>query len=142
MTHAIRRHPEAFTSSPTGKMSKPVKDKPYLKWLHDLPCVVTGRLGVQAAHISYDAPEYGKLGRGKGTKESDRWAIPLCPEEHQIQHSMNERDYWRSRGIDPCILALAIHGAYPNHGLAMLAINHARLASRGLWPAGNNTEHD
>jgi hypothetical protein len=112
----------AFSRQPTGKNSRPVKEKPYLAWLHDLPCIVTGRLDVEAAHISYPAPAYGKLGRGKGQKESDRCAVPLCPEEHRNQHSMGERTYWALHGIDPCVVALALHGAYPNTGLALLVI--------------------
>ena len=131
----VAYHPEAFANAPTGKTSKPVKDKPYLEWLHGLPCIVTGRLEVQAAHVSYPAPQYGKLGRGKSTKESDRWAVPLCAEEHALQHTMNERDYWRMRGIDPCVVALAIHGAYPNTGLALLAIKNIERRP-GLWQRG------
>lgn len=114
----------AFSKQPTGKNSRPVKDKPYLEWLHDLPCIVTGALGVEAAHVSYAAPGYGKLGRGKGQKESDRWAVPLCPQEHRNQHSMGERTYWALHGIDPCVVALALYGAYPNTGLALLVIQN------------------
>jgi hypothetical protein len=114
----------AFSRQPTGKHSRPVKEKSYLVWLHDLPCIVTGRLGVEAAHISYPAPAYGKLGRAKGQKESDRWAVPLCAEEHRNQHSMGERTYWALQGIDPCLVALALHGAYPNTGLALLVIQN------------------
>lgn len=135
---------KGFDYQPTGKISKPVKDKPYLDWIRDLPCIVTGRLNVEAAHISFLAPEYGKLGRGKGAKESDRWAIPLCAEEHRLQHTMNEQDYWASRGINPCVVALALRGAYPNSGLALIVIQNIKLEPverRGaLWPAGNNRE--
>lgn len=137
---------KGFDHQPTGKISKPVKDKPYLDWIRDLPCIVTGRLNVQAAHISYLAPQHGKLGRGKGAKESDRWAIPLCAEEHRIQHTMNEQAYWASRGIDPCVVALALYGAYPNSGLALIVIQNIKrepVERRGtLWPAGNNHEGD
>lgn len=118
----------AFALQPTGKSSKPVKDKPYLEWLHDLPCIVSRRSPVEAAHVSYPDPRYGKLGRGKGSKESDRWAVPLHPDEHRRQHSMSERAYWQSVGIDPCVVALALHAAYPDTGRALLIISSIERA--------------
>lgn len=122
----VRRDPEAFTMQPTGKNSAPVKDKPYLEWLHELPCIVTGKTPVEAAHISYAAPEYGKLGRAKSQKESDRWAVPLHKDEHDRQHSMNERKYWRSVGIDPCSVALSLHAAFPDTERGLLIIRSRR----------------
>lgn len=127
----VAYHDEAFTLAPTGKASKPVKDRAYLDFIRSLPCVVTGRRPVQAAHVSYPNPALGKLGRGKSAKESDRWAVPLCPEEHARQHSMSEEAYWRSVGIDPCVTALALHGAYPNETLALLIVRNASRSS--LW---------
>lgn len=122
MALAIRK--SGFGNQPTGKSSRRVKDKPYLEWIRQLPCIVTGRLGVEAAHISYAEPSYGKLGRGMGSKESDRWVVPLCPAEHRNQHSMGERAYWSLHGIDPCVVALALYGAYPDAGLAMIVIQN------------------
>lgn len=120
---AFQFRKQGFDLQPTGKASKAVKDKDYLSYLHSLPCVVTGRTPVEAAHVSYADPRYGKLGRGKGSKESDRWAVPLHTDEHARQHAMNERAYWREVGIDPCILALALHAACPDVGLGMIIIN-------------------
>lgn len=124
MALRIARPETAFSHQPTGKNSKPVKDKPYLEWLHDLPCLVTRRMPVEAAHVSYAEPALGKLGRAKGRKESDMWAVPLCREEHARQHSMNEREYWRSVGINPCVVALALRAAYPDTDRALLIINN------------------
>ena len=112
MAFALRK--QGFDQQPTGKKSKPVKDKDYLSFLHNLPCIVTGRTPVEAAHISYAEPKYGKLGRGKASKESDLWAVPLHKSEHDRQHSMNERAYWRSVGIDPCVVALSLYVACPD----------------------------
>ena len=95
---------------------KSTKDKGYLSFVHRLPCVVTGRYEVQAAHVSFAAPHYGHYGRGKGTKAPDRWCLPLCQEEHTRQHSMSEREYWSSVGIDPHLLALVIHGLFTEMG--------------------------
>lgn len=101
---------EAFPSK------KPSKSKDYLVFLHKLPCVVSGKHGVEAAHVSFAAPEYGHYGRAKGSKAPDRWALPLSPDEHRRQHSMNEAEYWRSVGINPHILALTIFGIFTDMG--------------------------
>jgi hypothetical protein len=116
--------PTAFANQPVSKNSGRRHDKPYLEWIRELPCIVTRRIGVEAAHISFPAPEYGKLGRGLSRKESDRWAIPLIPEEHRNQHAIGEREYWKVVGINPCIVALALYGAYPDSGLAMVILNN------------------
>lgn len=137
MAFRLARHSEAFTLQPTGKTSKREKDAGYLDFIRSLPCIVTRREGVEAAHVSYAVPEYGKLGRGKGSKESDRWAVPLDPEEHRRQHTMNERDYWRSVGIDPCIVAALLFAAYPNRERALLIINNIKRAS-AVSPRGFN----
>jgi hypothetical protein len=91
---------------------RPPKRKKYLEFLHDLPCVVTGRYGVQAAHVSYASPMHGHYGRAKGTKAPDRFALPLCPGEHARQHDMNEREFWLSVGIDPHDLANTLWGIF------------------------------
>lgn len=114
----------AFSRAPTGKMSRPVKDKTYLDWIRQLPCIITGRYGVDAAHISFAAPHYGKLGRGKSQKESDRWTLPLSREQHERSHRIGETAYWNEVGIDPCIVAMSLYGAYPNTDLALLVIGN------------------
>lgn len=96
--------------------AKPAKKAGYLAFLHKLPCVVSGRYGVQAAHISFAAPQYLHYGRGKGHKADDRWALPLSPEAHAEQHSGNEAAYWAAQGIDPHLLALVIYGAWSAMG--------------------------
>lgn len=94
------------------------KDAGYLKWLHQLPCVLTGRYGVQAAHISYTATRWGCYGRGKGTKVSDLFALPLNAESHALQHSGklgSEESFWAHYGIDPhelCVVLWAIYSQY------------------------------
>lgn len=110
---------------------KPAKSKDYLSFLHSLPCVVTGATTVQAAHVSFAAPRYGHYGRSKGTKAPDRFALPLSPEEHARQHSMNEAAYWASVGINPHILALTLWGLFTDMGddaepFAIAVINQYR----------------
>lgn len=110
---------------------KPAKSKDYLSFLHSLPCVVTGATTVQAAHVSFAAPRYGHYGRGRGTKAPDRFALPLSPEEHARQHSMNEAAYWASVGINPHILAMTLWGLFTDMGddaepFAIAVINQYR----------------
>jgi hypothetical protein len=122
--------------------AKPQKSKPYLHWLHALPCCVSGRHGVQAAHVSFAAPWYGNYGRGKGTKVADLFAVPLHPEEHARQHAMNEEQFWREAGVDPHQLAntlWAIHSAYPEHEATIKAT--ARI-NQGLALAGRLPSRD
>lgn len=126
MGFAIRRHPEAFSLSPIDK-KRPVKKEPdYLKWLHELPCLVTGVRPVEACHVSYADPRYGKRERGKGEKADDRWTVPLCPTEHRTQHFMGERAYWALVGIDPLQVALALYGVKGDNTMAEIIIRNAR----------------
>ena len=126
-----------FDRQPIGKQSKREKDARYLDFVRSLPCIVTGREQVEAAHVSYPEPRYGKLGRGKGAKESDCWAVPLDPDEHRRQHSMGEREYWQSVGIDPCIVAALLYAAYPSRDRALLVINNIKRGS-AFAPSGFN----
>lgn len=127
---------------PTPK-ARPAKRGPYLAWLHTLPCVVTGRNDVQAAHLSYANAWHGHYGRGRSTKAPDRFALPLCEEEHRRQHSMSERDFWDSVGINPHELANTLFGLWSDYDeheatttatariISGLAVN-GRLPSRDL----------
>lgn len=100
--------------------AKPKKEATYLDFIRELPCVVTGKYGVEAAHVSYSNPTYGSYGRGKGTKVSDRWTLPLSPEQHRIQHSMNEAEFYEDRGINPHLISLIIYGLWTEHKSAAL----------------------
>ncbi|MBB3453945.1 hypothetical protein FHT86_002201 [Rhizobium sp. BK313] len=102
----------ANTNFDPAPKRKPAKSKGYLSFIHSLPCVVSGAYGVEAAHLSSPALHFGHYGRGKGSKAPDRWALPLSPTQHRIQHSMNEMEFWRRAGIDPHILALTIFGLW------------------------------
>lgn len=124
MGFRLQRDPEAFSRQPTGKGSKRVEKPAYLDFIRSLPCLVTRREGVEAAHVSFADPRAGKLGRGKGSKESDCWAVPLSPDEHRKQHSGDEKSYWQSVGIDPIQTAAFLHSAYPHRERALLIINN------------------
>lgn len=112
MALQIRKPRTAFSLQPTGKKSGRIEDKDYLAWIRTLPCAVSGIFPVEAAHVSFPAPQYGKLGRGMSRKETDYWALPLSADQHRAQHSMGERKYWELIGVDPCVVALALRAAY------------------------------
>ncbi|WP_029620207.1 DUF968 domain-containing protein [Pseudorhizobium marinum] len=120
---------------------KPSKNKGYLSFIHKLPCVVTGRYGVEAAHLSMAAPQFGHYGRGKGRKAPDRWVLPLSRESHYEQHQDGEERFWSRTGINPHILALTIFGLYSDMGddaqpfataiINQVLANAGRLRERG-----------
>lgn len=110
---AFRINMQTEESFPKAKSKK---DKGYLHFLHSLPSVISGRYGVEAAHLSYANPRYGHYGRGKGTKASDMWALPMTPEEHRESHSMNEVEYWSDVGENPHSLALVLWAIYSQYG--------------------------
>ncbi len=124
MAFQLPRNPEAFSRQPTGKISKRIEDKNYLDFVRSLPCIITGVYGVEAAHISLPSPQYGKLGRGLGRKESDRWTLPLSQESHRRQHEIGEEKFWDEVGINPFVVALSLYGVYPNEELALLVIRN------------------
>lgn len=94
---------------------KAVKREPYLQWIRNLPCIVTGQHGVEACHLSTANISYGHFGRGKSQKASDRWALPLTPTEHRRQHGMNELIYWRSTRVNPYKAATILWGMYSDN---------------------------
>lgn len=95
--------------------AKPKKNGPYLAWLHTLPSCISGRYGVEAAHVSFANPHYGHWGRGKGTKAPDLFALPLTQDEHAQQHGGSEEAFWARQGINPhelCVILWAIYSAH------------------------------
>ena len=99
------------------RKGKPRKEASYLDFIRSLPCCVTGKHGVEAAHVSFPNTRFGAYGRGKGTKVPDRWSLPLSPEEHRKQHDMNEEDYWANcTDCHPHMLAVIIYGLWNELG--------------------------
>ena len=71
--------------------------------------VTCARDGVEAAHIRFADVLLGKREVGKGERPDDRWAVPLHYIQHRAQHATGERKWWRSKGIDPLAVALALY---------------------------------
>lgn len=139
---ASRINLAAYDRDPEPPKKRPAKRADYLAWIHELPCCVTGRTGVQAAHLSYSAPWYGHYGRARGTKAPDRFALPLCPEEHIRQHSMNEEAYWRGVGIDPHLLALTLFGIFNDYDQFEATQRATARIMSGLTAAGRYPTRD
>lgn len=69
-----------------------IRDKKHLQWIATLPCCVTGKPDVQAAHI-----RTGQTG-GMGLKPCDSLTVPLDHMAHRIQHDIGEAKFWGKYG--------------------------------------------
>ena len=123
---------------PTPK-AKARKNGDYLAFLHKLPSCISGKYGVQAAHISYANPWFGSWGRGKGTKVHDLFALPITPEEHDLQHSCklgSEERFWGVHGISPHELCVTLFGIYSNFDEDEAVARATARINSGLAAAG------
>lgn len=106
----IARPISAFSVDRRSRQRAPRKiNSSHLAWIRTLPSLVPGEGNVEAAHVRYADPLYLKRGTGKGEKPDDKWVVPLCASAHRAQHTMNERQFWRERGIDPLRIALLLY---------------------------------
>lgn len=126
--YQIRRPDTAFSISPTRRQKKPrMKDDAHLAWIRGLPCLISGtRKRVEAAHIRYADPAFGKPETGMGHKSSDCWVVPLESDQHADQHKHGEREWWQSKGIDPVPVALALYMASGDDEAAEVILRKAR----------------
>jgi hypothetical protein len=104
----------------------------HLAWIRTLPCLITLRRhdGVEAAHIRYGDPAYGKRRTGKQEKPDDRFTVPLHHEAHRTgkdaQHnSGKEREWWERMRIDPLKIAACLWLHTGDDEAAELVIIHA-----------------
>lgn len=125
--YEIVRPPTAFSLSPgKGKKRPRVHNKAHLDFIRSLPCAITGTRPVEAAHVRYAAPEWGKRETGTAEKPDDAWAVPLSPEKHREQHNESEREFWLKYGINPITLALALFRASGDEEAAETILQMAR----------------
>jgi len=114
------------------KARKPVKarakDDDHLAFIRTLPCVITGTSPVEAAHIRYASPPWGKPITGIAQKPDDRWAVPLSAKKHQQQHSGSEVKFWQDHGIDPLVTAARLWEVSGDHAAALRIIRDAQAA--------------
>jgi len=127
MATRIVRPDTAFSITPrSATKQKRIHAKNHLAWIRTLPCLITGTQPVEAAHIRFADAQYGKRETGMGEKPDDCWTVPLCPEKHREQHSMNEREFWDKHGINVCIVALALWINTGNDAIAINVLNQYR----------------
>lgn len=115
-----------------GKHTKPVKAKDYFGFIHDLPCIITGSTPVEAAHVNFANRPMGAPGRGKGTKASDRWCLPLCKPMHDEQHDIGEEVFWRQHRINPHIACLVLWGLWSERGEDAVPIAQGLIRSKSF----------
>lgn len=115
-------------------------DRGYLIWLRKRPCCICGKPAPSdACHIRFASEAYGKRPVGLGEKPDDKWAIPMCRECHTLQHSMNEREFYRERRILPLYLAAKLYAEYGGDGGKVRKKQRAKpiKTTRGdLWEIG------
>jgi hypothetical protein len=87
-----------------------VHDEGYLNFIRGLPCIVCGNnIETQAAHIRMADPRILKRQAGMQEKPDDVFTLPLCGKHHEMQHRISEHKFWLWVGVDPILVALALH---------------------------------
>ena len=81
---------------------------------------------MEAAHVRYPDPVYGKRSTGMQEKPSDQWTVPLSPEMHRSQHEHDELKWWKSKGIDPLEIASKLYAISGNLEAGELIIKQSR----------------
>jgi hypothetical protein len=111
------------------------EERDHLGFIRKLPCLCCGRRAmVEAAHVRYADPAYGKGMTPMASKPDDRWTVPLDAACHRTgpdaQHNANEELWWRERGIDPLAVAAALYSCSGDEEAAELIIQAARVKAK------------
>jgi len=107
-----------------------IKDANYLAWVRGLPCLVCGNnIETEAAHVKYSDSRAAKYSPGMAEKSDDHFAVPLCSKCHRSQHTMNEREWWVEKKIDPITTAAFLCLAYGDQARAEQIIETARISA-------------
>ena len=143
MTHP---HPQRiFAPSAPGSLLKRVgivtpaphkpdteQDPAYLAMVRQCPCLSCGMEPSEADHLRMASAAYGKAS-GLGKKPADRWALPLCAQDHRIaqhaQHKRGEQDFWHALGINPLLCCAELY-AQRTDLVAMRAVIFVTIAER------------
>ena len=109
---------------PGGKATRgQERDNGFRQYIRRQPCEAAHKGGcagpVQHAHVSYQ--QHGIPNSfGRGVKNHDRHANPLCAEHHRIQGNvMGEKPFWAWLGKDAYETAAAHYAAYQGEGKAL-----------------------
>lgn len=115
------------------KREEAAHDPAYLEMVRACPCLYCGLEPCgEAAHVKMASAQFGKPLRF-GKKADDRFALPLCREDHlnarHAQHKQSEHTFWDGIGIAPLPLAQKL---YAKRGdlVAMRAVCLVAIAER------------
>ncbi|MGH0004484.1 hypothetical protein ACQU0X_30840 [Pseudovibrio ascidiaceicola] len=120
----------AFSLDPSSKVTKQMKDEGHLAFVRKLPCLITGRYGVDPCHVRYGDPVHRKPKTGKARKPDDCWVVPMIREEHDKQHGMSEPLFWKQQGIDPLAVARDLYAVSGDEEAAKRILTVARVRKR------------
>lgn len=129
MAMAIRKLPTAFSITKPAVVKKPrQKIMAHLDFIRSLRCLITGAREVEAAHIRYGNMRWGKRSTGIGEKPDDQWVVPLSTKMHREQHDFGDEElWWREKGIDPVLVAMALWRATGDEQAGENIIREARI---------------
>lgn len=134
----LKRHGARPESEPRSIKCESYEDDAYLASVRALPCLYCGVEPCgEAAHIRYASAAFGKSS-GLQKKPADRWALPLCRDDHlnarHAQHKQNEEAFWLALGINPLLICERL---YAKRGdlVAMRAVVMVAIAERDLRKA-------
>jgi hypothetical protein len=89
-----------------SKYARRERDRAYLSWIGNLPCLLCGGGPAEAAHVG---------ARGLGQKCSDQETAPLCAWDHRMgphsHHSLGKR-FWQHHGLDRVKLIRELNETY------------------------------
>lgn len=92
-----------------------MEDPRHLDLIRQLPCLVSGIMPAEPAHIRFASATFAKPITGIGQKPDDKWTVPLCPWLHTIcssaQHREGEEIWWEERGFSPLMVASNLYSA-------------------------------
>lgn len=115
------------------RQAQAAHDPAYLAMIRELPCLYCGVEPCgEAAHVKMTSALFGKPLRF-GKKPDDRWAVPLCRDDHQnarhAQHRQSEAAFWDGLSINPLLVATKL---YAKRGdlVAMRAVVMVAIAER------------
>lgn len=114
--------------------AEPADDPDYLAQIRDCPCLYCGvdPCG-EAAHVRLASAAFGKSS-GLGKKPEDRWALPLCRDDHlnarHAQHKRSEDAFWQALGINPLLVCQRLY-AQRGDLVAMRAVVFVAISERG-----------
>jgi len=134
-TLALRAAPGELLKRPVGRprihAAEPERDDKYLALIRKLPCLCCGMEpppNNEAAHVRRQSAAHGKRG-GMQKKPHDKWALPLCHDDHAQQHKIGELQFWYDAGISPLLVCTRLYAARYDL-VVMCAVIYNAIAER------------